>query len=257
MKTTKKRIRKKAVSRPQPSGDETFVQEELREPVALREKKRKILRLASRKTLTYGAVLIAVFFLVLLVAIFFMEKPGPLPVTIDEYHDINLRGELDPKDGYLYNGFSFVKVRNTWYTRLKRENSTETYQLELRYGPRDVEEIPLTGDYLYHLSFNSTFITFDPQGKDFPHIALAAADLSTNLVRVFNITPHAACTQSDDKACLNRPLIQCTQGIPSIFIKEDPLSGVTAEGTCITLQGEGFNLVKAANRLLLAWYGIM
>lgn len=259
MKAKKHIIRKKPVllAREKTAGDdaETFVQAELKDVPARREKKRKLLQLASQKTFYYGVALIVLFFIGLLLVLFFFRKPVPL--SIDDYHAMNLNGELDPKEGYIYNGFSFVKVRGSWFTRLQRKNTNESYHLEVRYGPRDVEEIPLSGDYAYLLTFNSTFITFDPTGKDFPHVALAAADLSTNLVRVFNTTPVAACTLPDEKACANRPIITCTQGVPTIFIKEDPVPAVTAQGTCITVQGEDFDLVKSANRLLLAWYGIM
>lgn len=259
MKTTKVKkhvIRKKSASAGMRDDlDETLVQSELKDAPLRREKKRKLRQLASHKTLYYLIAVVVLFFIGLLVALFFMKQPVPL--SIDDYHEMNLNGELDPEDGYLYNGFSFVKVRGSWFTRLQRKDTNESYHLEVRYGPRDVEEIPLSGDYAYLLTFNSTFITFDPAGKDFPHVALAAADLSTNLVRVFATTPVAACTQPDEKACANRQIITCTQGIPAIFIKEDPVPAVIAEGTCITVQGEDFDLVKAANRLLLAWYGIM
>ncbi len=254
-KKTKKVTRTKAPALlEQDHTPETLVQDELKE--APKEKKKKVLVAAAGDRNFYLIVSIVAFlFIALLLAVLFLKDKTP--VTLDDYHDLNLRGKLDPDEGYTYNGFSFVKVRDTWYTRLKRENTNQSYHLEVRYGPRDIEEVQLTGDYTYLLTFNTTFITFDPTGKDFPHVALAAADISTNLVRVFNTTPFAACSKNETAVCANRPIVQCKQGTPVIFIREDPVPAVVAKGTCITVQGSGFDLVKAANRLLFAWYGIM
>lgn len=254
-KKTKKVTRTKAPALlEQDHTPETFVQDELKG--APKEKKKKVLVAAAGDRTFYlivGAVVVIITVFIL-AGMFLKDRT---PVTLDDYHDLNLRGKLDPEEGYIYNGFSFVKVRDTWYTRLKRENTGQPYHIEVRYGPRDIEDVPLTGDYTYLLTFNTTFITFDPTGKDFPHVALAAADISTNLARVFNITPFAACSKNETAVCASRPIVQCKQGTPVIFIREDPVPAVVAKGTCITVQGSGFDLVKAANRLLFAWYGIM
>ncbi len=251
------RKRVSAVSVRSPKKDttlHTLVQDQLRDDQPLPIKK-KVVHVSGDKSFYIITAVVVVLFIALILTVTMLKKSSP--VTLDDYHDLNLQGKLDPEEGYLYNGFSFVKVKDTWYTRLKRQNSSQVYHVEVRYGPRDVESVPLHGDYNYLLTFNSTFITFDPIGKDFPHVALAAADLSTNLVKVFNLTPYAACTKNETKACTDRPIVGCTQGVPVIFLKEDPTPAVTVTGTCITVQGTGFDLVKAANRLLLAWYEVM
>ena len=257
VKITKKVIRKKANASALLERDhtpETLVQEELK--AVPKEKKKKVKVASSGDSRFYVVIgVVVILFIALILVILFLK--GRTPVTLDDYHDLNLQGKLDPEDGYVYNGFSFVKVRNTRYTRLKRENTGQSYHVEVRYGPRDIEEVPISGDYLSLLTFNNTFVTFDPAGKDFSHVALAAADLSMNMVRVFNMTPFAACTKNETAACVGRPIVHCGGSAPTIFIKEDPIPAVVAKGRCITIQGTDFDLVKAANRLLMAWYGIM
>jgi hypothetical protein len=240
-------------SKKEKSEEETLVVDELK-PEKKQGPPEKLFFGKSDRSL-YVVIAFVALILLGFVIVLYLQKPEIL--SLDDYHDLNLKGDLDEEEGYLYNGFSFVKVRGTWYTRFKREEGGQIYNVETRYGPREVEEIPLVGDYNYLLTFNDTFITFNPNGKDFPHIALAAADMSLNLVRVFNITPHAACTEPHEKACKHREIMTCKQGVSVIYIKEDPKPAVSVEGTCITIQGTEFDLVKSANRLLFAWYGIM
>ena len=253
-KTKKTKTTKNTKKQTKPeSEEETLVQEELKPTKEPAPQKKLFFGKSDRSLYVVVGFLVIAFALFLL--ILFLKKPTEY--SLDDYHDLNLAGELSVEVGYVYNSFSFVKVRGTWYTRFKRENNDQVYNVETRYSPREVEAIPITGDYNYLLSFQDTYITFNPNGKDFPHVALAAADMSLNMVRIFDITPHAACTEPHEKACANREIIECKQGVPVIYIKEDPEPGVSVDGTCLTIQGTGFDLVKAANRLLFAWYGIM
>ncbi len=177
--------------------------------------------------------------------------------TIDELHGENLAGRLKPDEGYLYNGFSFVKVNDQWWTRFQRTANGQTYNVQLRYGPRDLEDVSLKGDYVYFLRFNATFVTFDPLGKNLSYVALAASDISQAMVKIFDIATFPACTRQDNISCTDLPIMECAPGKPVIYLKQDALPFVETMGTCIKLHGEGFGLVKAVDRLLLGWYGIM
>src|SRR3989338_3668191 len=121
--------------------------------------------------------------------------------SIDELHSENLAGVLDSDEGYLYNGFSFVKVNDQWWTRFERTANGQTYNVQLRYSPNDLKEIPITGDYIYFLRFNASFVTFDPLGKNLSYVALAASDISQSMVKVFDIAAFPACTQQDNSTC--------------------------------------------------------
>lgn len=177
--------------------------------------------------------------------------------TIDELHSENLAGELLPEEGYVYHGFSFVKANDQWWTRFQRANTNDTYNVQLRYGPQELENISIMGDYIYFLHFNATFVTFDPLGENLSYVALAASDISQSLVNVFDIPTFPACTRQDNSSCSNLPIIECALGRPVIYLQQEVVPFVEVKGTCIIVHGQGFELVKAVDRLLLAWYGVM
>lgn len=203
-------------------------------------------------------IVLGVIALILVILIFGFRLFAKEEVkTIDDLHDENLAGKLDPEVGYLHNGFSFVKLNGQWWTRFQRAADEQTYNVQMRYGPRDLIDVPLRGDYVYFLRFNATFVTFDPIGKNLSGTALAAADISQAMVKVFGIAAFPACTRQDNSTCLDLPTIECVPGKPVIYLKQDELPSVEVEGTCIIVHGTGMDMVRAADRLLLAWYGIM
>lgn len=189
---------------------------------------------------------------------FFLKKPLNIS-SIDDLHDLNFKGELETEQGYIRDGFSFVKYRGTWHTRFLRMANNQTYHVELRYGPRDIGDIPLRGDYeLIPRQFNSTFVTFDPTGDNLSHVALAAADVSGNLAGVLQVYPFAACTKNETRGCRDRPVVRCgAPGVPVIYLKETPIASIEQQGSCLIIAGQELDLVKAVDRWLLAMYGMM
>ncbi len=157
---------------------------------------------------------------------------------------------------YNYNGFDFIKIQGLWHTNWQREN--EIYSVHLRYGPRESEDVPIVT--LENEEFNVTndlYITFDP-GLNLKYVALAASELSLNLIKVFNITLIAACTQNLTTACHNRPIITCGNTDEAvIYLKEEKPTKITLESNCIIIQGEGEELVRAADKVIWIQYGII
>jgi len=200
-------------------------------------------------------IIIGVFVLIFVVYNIIGEKRV---LGIEELHEENLKGNLDEDEGYTHKGFSFIKYNDQWWTYFARANTDEVYNVQMRYGPKDVENIPLTGDYVYFLQFNSTYVAFDPTAQNLSYTALAAADISQSLSKVFEIAPFPACTKNETDACKNLQIVDgCPPGIPTIHIVIDDNPEVIAKGHCIVVKGNGLDLVKAVDRLLLGWYGIM
>lgn len=182
----------------------------------------------------------------------------PAVMSIDDLHELNFKGKLDKDQGYLYNGFSFVKFRSNWFTRFLRQEDGQTYAVELRYGPRDVGDVPIIGDYNFiPANYNSTYITFDPLGNNLSHVALAAADLSSNLAGILQIYPYAACTRNETRGCIRRPIVSCGSGLPIIYLKETPVASIEQRDTCLIISGQELDLIKAVDRWLLTVYGMM
>jgi hypothetical protein len=168
-------------------------------------------------------------------------------------------GKLIPNNyqGYDYNGFSFIKGNNMWFTQIQPQEGNKLYTIELRYGPRELEEIPIIGNPKIFLTINKTYITFNPYGENLKYIGLAIADIDMNLIKVMGIEPIAACTKNHS-ACSDRPIKNCENTeAPVILVKQNQTTFVEQKGNCLILQGNGFDLVKAADRLLLYLYGIM
>src|SRR3989344_2953256 len=76
---------------------------------------------------------------------FFLKKPLNIS-SLDDLHELNFQGELDPEQGYIHDGFSFVKYGGTWHTRFLRMTNNQTTQVEPRYGPRALGAFPRRGD---------------------------------------------------------------------------------------------------------------
>ncbi|MFC1691053.1 hypothetical protein ACFL0W_02620 [Nanoarchaeota archaeon] len=211
----------------------------------------------TKKDSIFWLVIIVVFLTAAM--IFFITYKNKEEISVAELHKLLIQGKLDEDEGYLYNGFSFVKKSDLWHTYLV-DNYGETYNIQLRHGPKEVETIKTQGDlrtFFRILDSPAVYITFDPEGSQFPHIALAAAELSQNLAKVFEVNPVAACTTNSTGICEERPTITCDDPYPTIFFKESLTPSVIREDDCIIIHGVEEDIVKAEERLIYGWYKII
>jgi len=160
---------------------------------------------------------------------------------------------------YTYNHFDFYYHDGMWYTQIQLGD--QPWNVPLRFGPRDVEYIPIIGDPNLHLAVKAVYITFDPDSEDLDyHTALAASELSLNLAQALDIAPIGACTENTTEACHNRTIISCETDNRHAIIyltQNSSFPIVEQKNNCLIIKGKGFDLVKAVDRLLLYWYGIM
>lgn len=188
-------------------------------------------------------LVIAVLVIIGLFALFFVSKY------------IFSRGKIYPS--YEYNGFEFVKMQGLWHTDWQRGN--EIFRIHLRYGPKESEDIPVVSteeEEVFNVT-NELYITFDP-GLSKKYVALAASELSLNFLKVFNATLIAACTKNITTACHERPIITCDNTEEAvIYLKESSPTKITLRSNCIIVQGEGEELVKAADKVIWIQYGII
>jgi len=159
---------------------------------------------------------------------------------------------------YTYNHFDFVYDGGMWYTLIQLND--QPWKVPLRFGPREVEYIPIIGDPDLHLTVKAVYITFDPEAEDMNYTALAASELSLNLAQALGITPLGACTKNITEACHNRTIISCETDNKHAIIyltQNSSFPIVEQKNNCLILKGKGFDLVKTVDRLLLYWYKIM
>ena len=215
--------------------------------------------------------LIAVILLIAVIGLLVFFQPitkfifKPKIITIDDVHQKTLEGK-ESETNYVYNGFSFVFADGLWFTKIIVPGTGKEFNIPLHYGPRDLVDIPVTdGLKAYSTSYvtaDKTFqiyITFDPDKEDLAHTGLAISELSQNLVSVLNIRIIPACTKNHS-ACIDSAIINCANtDKPVLYVLDEPGSepGVELKENCITIKGDDFGLLKAVDRFLYQWYGIM
>jgi len=177
-------------------------------------------------------------------------------IDVDELHNENLEGDLDEEKGYLYNGFSFVYVDGLWWTEMKKGGII--LKVPLHFGPKEVEEVMIEGDL--DEGFNEgeiVHMVVDPEFGN-KYYTLALSELNFNVVKGIQRKPVAVCSK-EDVICEDREILNCDdpKGKPVIELKWGGEPKVTLKGTCILISGEDYGIVKAADRLIWQWYGVM
>ncbi len=178
-------------------------------------------------------------------------------VSIDDLHQQNLAGELDEEyEGYVYNGYSFVKVDGLWWTEMNKFGTL--YKAPLHFAPRELEDLKRSGtlDDRFNQG-DEVYITIDPTVQD-KYYTLAVSELSFNIVQGMDRTPVGSCTE-ENEACDNRTIISCAtaNGRPTIELAIGPEPEISLQGSCIKIRGTEYGIVKAVDRLLYQWFGIM
>ncbi|MBI3027477.1 hypothetical protein HYY70_05165 [Candidatus Woesearchaeota archaeon] len=212
----------------------------------------------SEKTLIISIGVI-ISLLAAILAFSFINKQQPK--TLEELHVLNLKGKLNPSQGYVYKGvYSFVSLDNQWYTQLTSPKGTKTYSLALRYSPNDLKDIVIEGQLDSKLFDNKSefYYTFNPIGKELSFVTLAVADFSTHMARVFEKMPIAACDRNETEPCKTIPIVTCEDNDKLVlYVKESPRFRVYYNDNCIVVEGNNFDLVKGVDRVLYNLYNIM
>lgn len=163
---------------------------------------------------------------------------------------------LKPKpEQFTFNKFVFTKKLNLWETQVQIENKLIT--MRLHYTPHEVRHAYIGG--MLNQSFNqgALYITFDPTAENLTNIALAVSELSINLAQGIGRELVAACSKNITEACHSRPIVDCDSNVSVIYLKHGPTPFVKLDQNCILITGEGEDLVKAVDKLLYFWYGII
>lgn len=192
---------------------------------------------AGIKFIIYGAIILVCIFLI----IFFISKI-----------------KVDNDSHYSYHGFDFIKANGMVQTQIQlKADRSKLYTIELRYGPRDLEDIPIIGEPKQFNLVDEMYIAFDPMDENLSTVGIATADIQMNLIRVLGKTMHAACTQESEE-CGDAPVKNCENTkAPIIIVRHDPIALVEQKGNCLFVQGPGMDVVKSADKFLLYLYGIM
>ncbi len=168
------------------------------------------------------------------------------------------------------NGFVFTKNGNFWDTSIENSYTRSIQAAEFRYSPSQVKDVIVNGDprmffKLFELNnLTAAYITFNfsehVQNATLVAEELTAADVSHYLNSFNGITLVAGCMENSTDACSTRPIVTCENQKDKaivIEVEESSYPMVTMDANCLTISGEGNDLVKAYDRLLFIWYGIL
>lgn len=150
-----------------------------------------------------------------------------------------------------YNNFEFVQTQGVWQLQ------KQAFALATRYLPKDVENVSYDGAFSAD-SFKDKEIYFVAFSDD---ARIAANEIARNLP-VFRA--QLACLEEDENRteCQDLPVKTCSSLI--VVFDEKRLNAtefihtkVYQEENCIIIESSVQNIIKAADRLLFAVYGIM
>lgn len=211
----------------------------------------------GKNILIMVGVIVGIFILTLGSFKLYNQLTGAGVIVIDDLHLKNLEGELDAEEGYLYNGYSLVKADGLWWTEI--DTDSRMIKIPLHFGPKEVEEIPVAGKLSSQFDKGTLiYIAIDPEVNYNKYYTLALMEMNNNILQGVNRNIEAACTK-ENIACDNRTIIACDTagGKPVIELAVSESSGIEFSGSCIKISGDGEALVKAVDRMLYTWYGIM
>jgi len=210
----------------------------------------------SKSVLILIGVLIAIFVVTIAGFKAYNHFTAAGVVLIDDLHQQNLDGKLDGEEGYVYNGYSFVKADGLWWTGV--EVKDRIIKIPLHYGPREVEHIPVTGKLTPEFNQgDKIYVSIDPEVNYDKYYTLGLMELNTNILQGINRDVEATCSK-ENQVCENRTIINCetANGHPVVQLSVDEKPSVTLKGTCIDIRGSGEELVKSVDLALYVWYKI-
>lgn len=164
-----------------------------------------------------------------------------------------------PNNDIVYNNFVFTNAGGVWWTDWQHNGLL--YKISLRYSPLDVDTVPVIGSLNVSVFNNrSIYVVFDPNSKsNFEYVGLAAGELGLNLARGMGRNPVVACTtnQTEEEGCKDKPPVNCQNTKGVIMLDNTGEALVSLNNDCVLLRGDGLELLRAVDRLLYTWYGIM
>jgi hypothetical protein len=204
-----------------------------------------------KKEMKSSYILVGVIIAIVLITVGFML----IPKMFDKAPDA-------VQESYEYNLFKFEKRFGTWFTESQEGNNL--FEIALIYAPKELENVIVEGSVYSFRQMEETYITFDPTEKEFSYVTMANAEVATKLAMHFGIKMLPACTE-DTETCrtAGAEIITCEAnrtmepGKGIIFLNQAPGPKVIIDGNCAIIQGEGADIIKAADRFMLGYYGIM
>lgn len=156
-----------------------------------------------------------------------------------------------------YNNFDFFYYDDLWHFQWQSGNNE--YNVHLRFNPKQAENVSVIQLTPFNnFTTDKVYVTFDPAGNLTSYTVLATGELSLSMKKVFGKNPIGSCARNVTEACAGVDIITCDNTNESVvFLKEAPETKVIIDDNCLTIQGQKLELLRAVDRVLYEWYGIM
>ncbi len=146
-----------------------------------------------------------------------------------------------------YNGFVFVPTDGYWVTTI---NNQEIYFIS---PPSALEsfEVPANTDQI--LTYSKVYIAYDPNQK----IDLTSIQSRTySFLSAYNVQTFLAC--STEEGCPDIPVIDCNDDHAIIFLQNDNVTSIEANGNCLELNARNVETMqRQLERIFYSALGIM
>lgn len=196
-------------------------------------------------------VAVLVFFIVRSIA----SQPEPI-TEVDIVLD-----NISTDDAYNYYGQPFIKKDGLWVTTIEKDG--QTFTITRQYGPRELEDI----DIVYNMNNFSdliknrrkVYVTIDPDDDGARYLGTTGASLILSLKEVYGVTARSACTHNTS-VCSEKPIVTCNEEnapYAVIYLRHENETKIEYEGNCLLLQGYEKELIRAGDKVIYGWYGIM
>ncbi|MFH1506508.1 MAG: hypothetical protein ABIE94_06000 [archaeon] len=166
---------------------------------------------------------------------------------------------VNPNNYFQWGNYTFIKTGDFWKTEFQRNNLT--FELSFYYAPHELTDLEIIYNKnnfgkLIQPGYN-IYIVINPTQSD-GYLGVAASSLAKGLMGVYNIDATAACVKEHED-CEGYLIIPSCESTPyaTIMIRKSHITSITYEDNCLTITGEGQELIRATNKVLLGWYGII
>jgi len=169
------------------------------------------------------------------------------------------------KNYYTYNGFEFRYSDKLWVTQIYEPGKKNLYTVPLHFGPKDLLDVQVDKQMISFLdemrlfrgpdNRSAVFVTYDPEVNS-SFVTLSYYELSQNLRDTLQIKTLPTLTKESD-AVENETVKICNGKEPVIYLRYLNPAYVYYTKNCLVIQGEESEMIKAVDRALLQFYGIM
>lgn len=168
-----------------------------------------------------------------------------------------------------YKGYAFMKKEGHWFLEWQRNGNTVF--IPFRLSPIEVEDVTVSGgakpeflgdprNLTPDVYEKPIYKTEDVGSRNPKYVVFSQYELRENLYDAFDMQPFIvpACTDSKLRVCSAVPTVTCdSKDKRVIYVKKGGKAEIIFNDNCITVQGENLEMMKAADRLLYIWLGIM